>query len=163
MANLTKDKVLAALPTLTKLDLKAIQAVIGTLLGSAPTDTESAPEAPLGWLYDALTLHLGAQQNYQAFLKTPPGKQFIKNGPVFLNFIQVNFKGVLDNKVRAQGLMRHLGSLLFEDMKRQKVPITRRTVMANLQRIGDVFRSSYPGYLESGLAVLVLKAITEKK
>jgi len=163
MADLTKDQVLAALPGLTKPDLKAIQAVIAGLLGEPSLGPATAPNEPIAWLYDAITLHLGARQNYQTFLQTAPGKQFSKNAPVAISFIASNFQGVLDNRVKAQALMRYLGSLLFADLKAQKVPITRRTVMANIHRLGDVFNNAFPDYTKAGIGMMVMKTLLKRE
>ena len=163
MANLTKDQILAALPGLSNASLRTVQGVIGSLLGEVAISSAKPASEPVAWLYDALSHHIGARQSLSTFKATAAGKQFMKNAPIAISFIQTNFKGALENKVKAHGLMRHLTGILLADMKAGKIPITRNTVTANLHRMNDAFERAYPNYIQSGLAVLVLKAILNKK
>ena len=156
----SKDQILGSLPTLTKADLQALQTVIGGLLGNGATKQAPNPNDPQVWLFEALaaTLHL-RQSYYPAFMASPVGKTFNKNAPVALGFMTDVFEVAMGSKTSAIGLMRYLLGLLVADLKVKKVPVTRNSIVSNLIRLPEVFENAYPGYIQSGVAKLVMLSV----
>lgn len=150
---MSKDQILAQLPLLSQTDLKAIQAVIGTLLTKGSPPATLSPNSAQAWLYEALGAwglgHLNASQM----------KVFNKNASAALTFMEKNFKVALGNRTKFVSMMRFLIILLEEDLRRKELPITKGILLLNLPRIPEVFENAYPGYLRSGIAPTVMRLI----
>jgi hypothetical protein len=160
MLIMTKDKILAALPSMKPADLKALQAVIGGLLADRPAKGATGAANPQAWLFEAMAAALNVRQSYDSFISSPAGKTFKQTAPVAVSFISDNFVAAMGNRATAQGLMRYLLGLLLDELKRMKVPATRNTVSQHLHRLPEIFEHAYPNYISSGMAPLVLLAIT---
>ena len=148
---LTKDQILAALPSLSQADLKALGAVIGGLVRAEAPDASNDPTA---WLAEALGAVTGVSWLGGA------GAAFNKNAPLAIKFMQTHFTGALNNKITALALMRYLLLLLVANLKEMKVPVSRLTLSQNLHRLGEVFNDAFPGYGNGKAAKLVMAAVT---
>lgn len=150
----TKDKILASLPSLSPDDLKAIRAVIGKLLGDG--GIAGHPDDPTGyepWLREAIQAVSGGG------VVLLSDKAFNKNAPEAIRFMRKHFEQALTNKTTALALMRYLIGLLIDDLKAMKVPVTRNTVVQNLHRLGEVFNNAFPGYANGQAASLIAAMI----
>lgn len=163
---MNRDQILAALPALKPTALKAIRAACDGLLGEAATPTaapiESAPTGPLGWLYDGLLIAIGLKVAWKQFGPSQAGKQFSKWGPEVVSFAQSAFPEAMTKKVSGLAIIRLLLELIVADLRKRKVPITLGTVTIHMQRVQDVFREAFPGYLEAGLGGLIVTQMTRQ-
>ena len=150
-----KDTILAALPLLSPNDLLALQTVIDELLGQRAAQGPVAQNNPQAWFYEAMAGLLNSPQSYASFRVTTAGKQFIKNAPVMVDFVLLNFEQAKGHKLKAMALMRHCLELLANDLRHKKVPVTRGTLTSNMARISEVFENNYPGYINGGLVGLI--------
>ena len=155
---LTKDQILAMLPSLSHDDLKAIRAAIGGLLPEAISTPRAMPEGPSRWLAEAIATQLGGHPRFTGVA----AKAFDKNSPVFIDFLHQYFSKSLENKVTGCALIRYLLLLLIDDLKDMKVPVTRNTVTMNLHRIRDVFNDCFPGYGEAQAAYIITRLAAVK-
>lgn len=161
---MTKDKILAALPSLSKPDLRAIAAATGALLAGGHHPSPQAPSGPQGWLFEALAGALNRPLTHDRFSVSAAGQHFKQNAPIALAFMQKAFGATaMGNKITALAIMRSLLSLLISDLLERGVPITPGTLASNLGRLDEVFDRAYPGYLTNGIASLVLRAIKRKQ
>ena len=157
---MTKDQILAALPTLSKGDLKAIQTVIGGFLVNGGSNEAWPPNNQQAWLIEAIWAASG--QHTSRVIGRTFKLAFNKNATAALSFMEDSFKPSLDNKVLALGAMRYLLSLLADDLKAKKIPVSPTTLVINLGRLPEVYEAAFPGYIQSGLAGLITNSIFGK-
>ena len=146
-----KDQIIAALPLLNEADLKAISAVLSSLLGNGASATPTPVEGPQAWLFVAIQSILNGV--YQ-----PPSslKGFHSNSVIFIEFVKVNFPAALNKKIVGIAVMKQLVSLIADDLRDKKVPVTWGTLVQNLSRIPSVFDAAFPGYIESKITGLLM-------
>lgn len=153
---MTKDKILAALPKLERVDLEAVHAIAGSLLAGAtgPSNSAAVPLAPM--VFDALVTAIGATMPYSSYSPTAT-RQFEKRVPDLIKFLDTHFTGWDRNKVAQIAVLRMLFGLIADDLRGRGVKPNIGTMVVNMGRIADVFDGAFPGYLESGIASVVLK------
>ena len=155
---LKKDQILAALPGLSQPDLLAIRAAISALLG--PDQGKPAPQG-VGPLYEALLAYLGLPgPQWGRFATSRAGQAFKQATPNVLAFMGAF--GPL-KRVERLAIYKVVFGLLAADLKRRGIPVSLSTLSYSMERVPDVFKSAYPGYLEGGLGLLIVKSITRKK
>lgn len=152
---MTKNQVLAALPKLTKADLATVRAAVDHLLGPQQGATLTAPP-----LFNALAGLIGNRVTYQAFTTMGAYKHWAKNVTTVDEFITEHFPDT--SKVLSAALLRFLMELIVDDLKGRKVPATLGSITVNLGRLPEIFESAFPGYLESGAAHLIVKAMVKR-
>jgi hypothetical protein len=151
---MTKDQVLASLPSLSHDDLKAIRAVIGGLLGEKASGGLSvASDHPYEWL----TAAIGAAIGHKGPMNGYTVREFKKRAPVAMTFINENFADAMKNKTSALAMMRYLIILLIDDMKIKRMPVTLVTVTQNLHRLQEVFNNAFPGYGTEQAAYIIAR------
>lgn len=153
-----RDQILAALPSLSQADLRAINAASGALMAGRHPVAPQPFETPQGWLAEALQGALGLGG---AGARQLPST-FNKQAPTALAFMVQAF-GPLKNKTTTLAIMRLILGLLVADLKNKQVKISVGSLSSNLGRVQQVFEEAYPGYLENGIASLVLQAIQKGK
>lgn len=148
---MTRDQILAALPGLGQDDLKALQTVIGSLLGQHGVAGPARATGPQAWLFEAVRHSLGVN-----VFTVKGAAQYNKYAPTALTFISDTFKcPVFEKRTAATALMHWLLVLLVEDMKVKRIPIGPTTICEGLGRLPLVFESAYPGYRQAGLSGLL--------
>lgn len=152
---LNKDTILGALPALSQVDLAAIHAVAGQLLGAATGRSKNQPTVDSSLFFDAL----GAALGQPVFGFNPTIRlRFDKALPALTSFLDTDFKGWDANKVGQIAFLRMLFNLLVKDLKERGVPPTLGIIVNNMPRIPEVFDAAFPGYRESGIAAeMILK------
>lgn len=144
-------EVLKLLPKLSQQELLLLKAAIEELV-SQPDD---APEHPL---WGVVTKAVGMAAPWAVF-KTSRGNYRLWNkyAPAIDAFLDTQFPAA--TKLQRHALLTFIISSLIADLKGRGVPITIGIVIKNLGRFIQVFDDQFPGYLESGLAHLILRAL----
>lgn len=156
MTKITKDHILAALTTLTRPDLEAIQAVCSSLLGGRMGNV-AAPANPLaGPIFNALSRAVNATVSLSNLTGTTAGKTFEKHLPAVGKFLDAHFKGWDSNKLVQTAFLSMLMELLRDDLKARGVTPSLGIMVSNLGRLPEVFDNAYPSYLEAGMGSLIL-------
>lgn len=153
---MTKDEILAALPTMAQADLEAIQAMTNHLLGghTGPQARPGGMVAPM--VFDALASALGVITAYSNY-NHAVFKQLDQRMPGLVVFLNANFKGWDRNKITQLAFLKMLFGLLIDDLKDKRVTPTVGILIINIPRIPEVFEKAFPNYLKTGLGKLVLK------
>ena len=138
-------RIIAELPSLTKQDRALIRAAIDKL-----DDGNTAP----GPLFDVLKKLSGSNVVFSSFRRMRHYKTWIKSEEQIMLFIT---KGWPDaNKVALNSLKHFMFSILADDLKKRKIPVTVNTLILNSSRIPALFELSFPNYLKAGLGHVVL-------
>lgn len=153
---MTKDQILAALPKLKPGDLQAIRAAAGALLFGQADSAPKALQGHQGWLFEALQASLKAPLSEAQFLATQAGKQFVRQAPGFITFMVKEFPDVMGKRVRALAMMKLLLDLIAADLRARQAPVTLGTIVVNLPRAREIFGLAFPGYLETGIAEMLI-------
>ena len=152
---LTKNDILASLPSLNKADLEQLQAVIGKLLGGSVE-----PADPLAVdCFDALANALGLSIRLSNLTPALQGK-FNKKVVYVINFLNTDFAGWQDNKTKQIKFLRYMFALVKHDLETViKIQPTPTTMINNLHRMPEIYDSCFPGYRACGLASMVLEHV----
>lgn len=159
---LTKEQVLGALPKLKREDLEAVHLMAGHLLAAAQPSraiTVTRGGTLAACIHDALMNALGAAM-YTPFLAsgatTAFQRNFNKEVPGMIAFLDADFKGWNDNKLVQLAFLRSLFDLLIYDLKEMGVTPSPGIVVRNMKRIPQVFDSSFPDYRVSRMGHLIV-------
>lgn len=155
-----KDEILTALPLMSHSDLMAIHAMAGHLLQPHPLGGNDGASTLAPILFDALQATAGGTVPYASVALTKTGKLLIKNAPNVEQFFNKHFKGWDKNKIVKLAFIQLMTMLLSDDLKERGVTPTLGIMVANLNRLPEVFRNAFPGYLETGVGPLLLKKLT---
>lgn len=159
---MTKDQILAALPGLDKAALKAISAAAGALAGATPNPTAPQPDTPTGQLFEALSLTVaGVPANWLTQnSNTQSAKLFNRHAPGMIEFLNKEFKFDTLTRVEQKALLRFTwGVLLKAEGHIQGQPPTFHSIVFRMPRTKEIFNRHFPGYLQSGLADVILGAL----
>ena len=150
--------IIATLPTLTKADLAAVRGAADALLGpqAAPIDTPATP------LFEAVTRALGLRLGFAAFSQTATYKPYKRGEVAIADFLGTAFQAPWD-RVTLNAMMQLLIECLTDDLRARRVPLSLGTLCNNLERVPQVFRDAFPGYIESGHGNIILRQITRGK
>lgn len=155
MKSLTKDQIVGALPKLSVEELKAIAAVTASLINDRTGASSEAltPTAQLAFtaLSKALNLAIGP-----ANLPPKLRKQFEAKVDELLAWLDTNMKGWRGSKNSELALLTYLFDLLVKDLRKKLIVPTVGTVIGNIHRIPRVLDFAFPGYINSGMAGLIL-------
>lgn len=160
---ISKDDILAALPTLTRPELEAIQAVCASLTGGHTAAFEPGAGTLAASLLNALCAAVNATVSPANLSGTATGKTFNKHLPAVTKFLAAHFKGYDDNKLVELAFLRLLADLLADDLKGRGVTPTIGILVTNLTRLPEVFDNAYPGYLAAGMGSFILDLIKSGK
>jgi hypothetical protein len=152
----TYAEILAALPTLSKADLAQIRGAADSLLGP-----QGAPnEAPATPLLDVLQRALGLRLRH-GFTTAATYKHYKRGETAVVEFVAKAFPTACDNRVTYNGVLSLMMDCLLDDLKERGVPISLGTVCSNLERMPEVFKAAFPGYIEGGLSDVILQRVTK--
>jgi hypothetical protein len=155
MANLPVSKIISALALLSVAERAAVRVALDSL-GAPKTNY-----GPTVALYEAIATVCGTTLPLSRFTRTVHGKAWAEKSASAMKFIHDTFPNL--RKPAELALQRMLINALADDLRRRKVPISVGSVVAALDRLPRVFENCFPGYLESGMAELVIKAMTGGK
>lgn len=154
-----RDYLLGMLPNLNVTDLLAVQTLVTSLLKGRTGDTENGVGHPTGLLFEALSSHLQAIAPWSTVARTKSGKLMLTKEPLLTHFFNQHFRGWDENKVLSLAFMRMMLELLSDDLKERSVNPTFGIMVLNLNRLPEVFRYAFPGYLENHMGYIVLKKL----
>lgn len=144
------SNVLKLLPKLSKAELSTVELAIQELLKTKGT----AGEPPL---YAALGNAMQQCPPWGMFAKTNAALAFSRHAERAELFLKHHFPKA--KKLDLHYLRTFTLRALIVDLKARDVPITVGTVTKNLGRFADVFEDQFPGYLQGGLAWLILRTL----
>ncbi len=116
---------------------------------------KEAPEGDVSCLYYAILNKLDVIRSWGTFVGTAAHKDFQKNSPGAVLFINQTFK--CKNRTSSIAVMRMLIGLLIDYQKARGIPATLGTVCRNLPTIPMVFDEAFPDYRKSGLIPMLMK------
>lgn len=153
---MTKEKILAALPKLTRPDLEAVAAMAGHLLGGRVGNTPP-PVSPIADLiFSALVTTLGQPMALGSYSPTAT-RAFLKKLPALEAFMGESLGLWKEAKVVQIAVLRMVFDLLREDLKSRGVNPTIGIMVVNMGRIPEVFDDAFPNYLQAGMGPVILK------
>lgn len=153
-----RDYILGVLPKLSADDLQAVLALTTSLL-KGRGDVETGQARPTGLLFEALSNHLQAVAPWATVAKTKAGKMLLEREPELSKFFNLHFRGWNDNKVQSLAFLMMMLELLSDDLKERGVSPTFGIMVLNLNRLPEVFRNAFPGYLENYMGYFVLRKL----
>ena len=145
--------IISQLPKLSQDDLKTLRAAIDGLIQQDANRTE-----PL--LYEAVRCAVSTVPPYSTFVRIKGFTIWLKHVEYAENFVSRNFPTA--SKLERQALMTFAVQAIVRDLKARNVPITAVTVARNLGRFAEAFEAEFPGYIQSGMQPMILKAMKEK-
>jgi hypothetical protein len=162
------DAMMSQLSTFGKTDLLQIRQLTDVLLGGNTSAETPVIDDNESLLFEAVKAELssnGLNGNIPfATLKDSRYYSSWCKGLVVVNqFIDQQFKGYITGRAVRIGATRILVQILLADLKRLGVPPSLGTIARNLHRVPQAFDNQFPGYINSGLAYLVVKAISTKR
>lgn len=159
------DGIVAQLPNMTPSDLLKVRQLTDMLLGKG---NETKPANPFEQiLFDAVRTELanvGIRQaiGYGSFTETKHYKSWRKNLGTVSEFIEEAFKGYTNTEVQRIAICRILIKTMIRDFKMNGIPVSLGSIANNIHRIPQTFDRAFPGYLSSGLAYLVPRAMLKE-
>lgn len=154
---MTKDEIIAALPSLTRPDLEQIHALASSLLGGHLGNVAGPAPTLAGPLIEALGGAINAAMPLSNLTGTTTGKTFQKHLPAVGKFLDAHFNGWSTNKLTQTAFLHMLMGLLRDDLKERGVTPSLGIMVSNLGRLPEIFDNAYPQYLEAGLGDMVLR------
>lgn len=159
--------IISSLPKMSRSELVQVQQLTAILLsGSEPTNMLADAEEFL--LFEALKSEFIAQGfngriPYDTLRSSKYYKTWQQGSKTIDDFIDKYFKKHIKTDIERSALLRTLIQCLMADLKRMKVPVSLGTIARNLHRTPQAFENSFPGYLRSGLAYLIVRALIKTK
>lgn len=150
--------ILSALPTLTQTELATVWAAADQLATAQENITDTTQP-----LYDALCQIINVKISYRDFCSRSYAKQWRIHAPAILAFIAETWPESQRSKVIRLGLMTLLIEALRDDLKSRNIPIALGVMVNNLGSIPECFENSFPDYIKSGMAHLILKSMRNQK
>ena len=150
---MTANKLIEALPGLSQAELRAVKLAVKRLLDTKPKELDED-------LFHAVLDVLGTKSiGIKAFMKTKAYPIFIENQKYVNELIDRIIGDIPRNKVKVVHLKRFLVSLIVADLKQRGSEATMHQISVMLSTIKEIWEQSFPGYIQSGLAHLVLKGL----
>lgn len=161
------EAVISQLSTLDKTDLLKVRQLTEILLGGNTNADQNISNENESILFEAVKAELAANGfNGRIPYSTLKESNFYKTwgrGLTVVNqFIDQHFKEHITRRVQHIALCRILIAALLAELKRQHIPPSLGSIARNLHRVPQAFDNQFPNYLQSGLAYMVLKAMSVK-
>lgn len=153
---MTKDDVLAALPSFELEDLTVIHAITAKLIQGRTAPLALTAGTLPALAFQALSGPLNVTQSYQNVAGGKWGKQFEAKIENLGKWLDLHFDGWSVNKITQLAFLQWLFTLLSNDLKRRNLPRSLAMVVTNLEQIPRIIENAYPGYLQAGLGKLIL-------
>lgn len=144
--------IIATLPSLTKPELRAIQAAIESeLLRGVEIDKD------LFYLVFEVT---GEKPiSLSKFYSSENGRIWRENQPAFDQLITKIMQGGAAHTVIMLALKKFLLQILVDDINIRGIPLTLRTICYQLGNIKSAFERSFPNYLKNDLGHLIMSQL----
>lgn len=144
--------IIAALPELNLTDLRAIQVALDKeMLKYLRIDEdlysmvfEITGEKPLG---------------INKFFGSPLGAQWRKNQPALDALISKLIEKKQPKQVVLRALKKFILEIMVDYIREHSMPLSMRTICNQLGNIQSIFDEAFPGYLSSGLGMIILKQL----
>ncbi len=151
-----------------KTDLLQIRQLTDILLGGTTSPETTSIDDREAMLFDAVRAELSSHgfNGKIPFSNLKEGnyyKSWSRGLKVVNQFIDEHFQKHITSKVQRIGICRIIIQVLLSDLKRLGVPPSLGTIARNLHRVPQSFDNQFPNYIQSGLAHLVIKAMTKRK
>jgi hypothetical protein len=161
------EAVISQLATLNKNDLLQVKQLTEVLLGGAtllePTTTDDNEAMLFHAVRAELTAHgLNGKIPYSRLKDSNYYKSWSQGLTVVNQFIDQHFQSHIKSKIQRIGICRVIIQVLIADLKRLHIPPSLGTIARNLHRVPQAFDNQFPNYIQSGLAYLVIQAMTKK-
>jgi len=162
------ETMMTQLSTFDKTDLLQIRQLTDMLLGGTTSVETPVNDEREAMLFDAVRAELSANgfNGKIPFSNLKEGnyyKAWQKGLGVVNQFIDEHFQSHIKSKVQRIGICRIIIQVLLSDLKRLNIPPSLGTIARNLHRVPQTFDNQFPNYIQSGLAYLVIKAMTKRK
>lgn len=148
-----------ALPTLTPGQLGELRVLLDVL--HTPSDTAAAePDSDASMFYGALTWYLGKVAPVEVFpwpmylKRHGSAKTYKSKFKTVQSFVDTKLKGL--SKTQRRGAYFTLARLLIAYLTRKKLGLSLNVVVNHMGIIPALFETSFPGYIEAGLASQVI-------
>lgn len=169
MTRLSADAVVSDLPSMGYDGLlKVRQAVELLLAGNAAAPAMTGPPDGLeGILFDAMEAELtkrGLRRTlpFDAFKRSSHYRTWRQAIGGIQDFLTKEFNGHIKDKRDKVALCRLLISTLCDELRERDIPLGYGTVASNISRLSEVFDRSFPGYLQCGMAHIVVHMLRRK-
>lgn len=168
MTRLSAETMVSNLPLIDHDGLLKVRQALDLLLGGQSTAGPAAhPEGFEAILFDAMTAEFesrGIRRNmpFSAFARTSHYRHWRNSLPTLQDFITKEFNGHVKEKRDKVALCRLLISMLFDELRERDLPLSYGTVAANIGRLAEVFDNGFPGYLQCGMAHIVITMLRRK-
>jgi hypothetical protein len=162
------EALMSQLSTYDKTDLIQIHQLTEMLLGNTMPEKQQILDDKEAILFDAVKAELAALGlNYKIPYATLSSSNYYKSWLTGLEtvnqFLEQHFMRCMRSKAQRIGVSRIIIQVLLADMKRQHIPTSLGTIARNLYRVPQSFDNQFPNYIQSGLAHLVVQAMTKHK
>jgi len=126
------------------------------------------PEGFEAVLFDAMTAEFearGIRRNmpFVAFRKTAHYRHWRDSLPALEDFLNKEFNGQVKGQREQMSLCRLLISMLIDELRERDLPCSYGTVAANIGRLSEVFDNGFPGYLQCGMAHIVVTMLRKRR
>lgn len=158
------DAITSQLVTLSPEDLSKIKSVADTLLQGnedQPTVIVTKDET---LLFDAIRKELenigvGIPMSLHKFSQTKSFKPWKNGYNEIQRFLQQHFRPYAKTRNQRYALYRIFIQTIIQYQKKRHIPVSAGTIIRDMNRIHQTFDSSFPSYLECGLAFMIPKAL----
>lgn len=151
------NEVVKLLPKLTQHELLTVRAAVEQLITAPHTEDVDATSP----LYDNMSRLLGVTLSFRDFHNTAVYRQWKRNAPACIAYIEEHFPEC--RKATKSALMLFMLEALIDDLKERGVPITLGTVTKNIDRLPQLFDQIFPGYIQAGLGHVIVQQLEGKK
>lgn len=162
------SSVMTQLSTFGKNDLLQIQQLTNMLLGTNINNTPDHQDDNDMMLFDSVRVELAANGlngriPYTTLKESKFYKQWCNGLGVVNQFVDTHFKDHINRKLQRVAICRIIVQILISELRRQNIPVSLGTIARNMHRVPQAFDNQFPGYLQCGLAYLIVKSMTPKR
>lgn len=159
---MTKDQILTALPSLSRPELEAVQAVALSLLGGRVSRLSPKASQTAEIIFDALAATISHPTPYGS-MPNHLASQFDRHSANLIIFFDQYFKGWDDSKIVQTGFLRMIFSLIAGDLREHGITPSIAMLIRNLPRIYQIVDNAFPGYLRGNMGHMILKVFAKRK
>lgn len=148
-------EIIAALPSLTAKDRKALKAALDSFIYADTMGVEGLDLELLG----AVQAITGQYVNLVSFKGTQAYKVWMTNQPVFNELFDTLTGGKNLTKTVKIAAKKFLIGLLIEYLKETHKPVTLPTIATELANIKRIINDNFPGYLDNKLGGIIMNRL----
>ncbi len=156
MGQISSTDIISALPKLSQDELRKINEASKFLTKKQIKNIDDYE-----WLFEAMLQELKIHGVYRYvgftnYTDTPSFLHFKKGAKEVIAFLEDVFP-TYQSRLQKTGISRILIASLIRNMRSMHIPVTLGTVSKHIHRLPEVFEISFPNYIQSGLAHLILQ------